>query len=76
MANRAAFGVTAIEVTLADAEVTARAAVPLTPLSAAVMVVDPAATAVARPDALMVAVVVLELVHVAVEVTFAVEPLL
>jgi hypothetical protein len=40
------------------------------------MVVDPAATAVERPAALMVAVAVLELVHVAFDVTFAVDPLL
>jgi hypothetical protein len=74
MAKLAAFGVTAIEVTADVAEVTVSAAVPLTPVNAAVTVVDPAATTVARPAALMVAVAVLELVHVAVEVKFAVDP--
>ena len=54
--------------------VTVRIAVPFTPLSEAVMVLEPAATAVARPVALMVAVAVLELLHVAVVLTFAVEP--
>lgn len=44
------------------------------PLNVAVMVVDPWATAVARPEALMVATAVAELVHVAVVVTFCVEP--
>jgi hypothetical protein len=54
--------------------VTARAAVPLTPLTVAVIVVVPAETAVARPAALMVATPALELAHVAVLVTTAVEP--
>ena len=55
---------------------TVRIAVPLTPLSVAVMLVDPAATAVARPAALMVATLVFALIQVAVEVTLAVVPLL
>jgi hypothetical protein len=38
------------------------------------MVVDPPATAVARPAELIVATEVLEEVHAAVEVTLAVEP--
>ena len=70
-------GVTAIEESVGGAAaVTVSAAVPFTPLSEAVIVVDPAATAVARPAALIVAVAVLELVHVAVEVTLAVVSLL
>jgi hypothetical protein len=73
-AKLAEFGVTAIEVMADETEVTASSAVPLTPFNEAVIVVDPAATAVARPAALMVACPVLELDHVAVEVTFAVEP--
>ena len=51
-----------------------RAAVPLTPLRAAVMVEDPAATPVARPAALMVAIEVLEEVQVAVDVMLPVVP--
>jgi hypothetical protein len=70
-------GVTAMEESVgAGGAVTVSAAVPFTPVSVAVMVVDPAATAVERPAALMVAVAVLELVHVAFDVTFAVDPLL
>lgn len=70
-------GVTAIEVMVGGGggttAVTVRAAVPLTPLNDAVMVADPAATAVASPAESMVVAAVLELVHVAVEVTFVVE---
>jgi hypothetical protein len=44
------------------------------PLSVAEMVVDPAATAVARPEALMVATVVAEEAQGAVEVMLAVVP--
>jgi hypothetical protein len=58
------------------AAVTVSVEVPLTPLRAAVMVEDPAATPVARPEALIVATDVFEEVHVACEVTVAVEPLL
>jgi hypothetical protein len=54
--------------------VTVRAAVPLTPLTVAVIVVAPAATPVARPAALIVAVAVLDEDQVAVLVTVAVEP--
>ena len=43
-------------------------------LTAAVIVLVPAATAVANPVVLMVAVAVLELLHVADELIFAVEP--
>jgi len=67
-------GVTVIDVSVAATAVTFRVAVPLTPFSVAVTVVDPAATPVARPAALIVAVAVLEELHVAVAVTFLVEP--
>jgi hypothetical protein len=67
-------GVTAIETSVFTAAVTVNAAVPLTPLSVAVTVLEPAATAVARPAALIVAAAVLELVHVALLLTLAVEP--
>jgi len=67
-------GVTAIDESVAVAVETVRVAVPLTPLTVAVMVVDPAATPVARPAALMVAAFVFALTHVAVEVTFFVDP--
>jgi hypothetical protein len=53
---------------------TVSVAVPLTPVSAAVIALDPAATPVASPPALIVATDVLALVHVAVEVTSAVDP--
>jgi hypothetical protein len=53
---------------------TVRVAVPFKPLSEAVIVVLPAATAVESPAELMVAVAVLLLVQAALEVTFAVEP--
>jgi hypothetical protein len=56
--------------------VTARLAVPLMPLSAAVMVDEPAATPVARPEALIVATEVFEEVHVTDVVTLPVVPLL
>jgi hypothetical protein len=58
------------------AVVTVSAAVPLTPLTVAVIVVEPAATPVARPPVLIGAVAVFEELHVADEVTFAVDPLL
>ena len=69
-------GVTAMETRLGGggAVGTVRVAAPETPLSAAVIVVEPCATAFARPALLMVATVVAELVHVAVAVTFCVEP--
>jgi len=67
-------GVTAIEESVLTAAATVSAAVPLTPLSVAVIVDEPAATDVDRPAALMVAAAVLELLHMALEVTFAVEP--
>ena len=65
-------GVTAIFVTVFA--VTVSAADPLTPLTVAVIVVEPAATPVASPPAPMVAVAALEEVHVAVVVTFPVDP--
>jgi hypothetical protein len=67
-------GVTEIAVTVFVAAVTLSAAVPLTPPSAAVMVLEPAAEPVAMPDEFTVATVVLEVVQVAVDVTFAVVP--
>ena len=73
-ANVAGLGVTAIEVM--EFAVTVRVAVPLTPLAAAVMVEEPAATAVASPEAPMVATDVFEEVHVTEEEMFAVVPLL
>lgn len=51
-----------------------RAAAPLTPLRAAVMVEEPAVIPVARPVGLTVATVALELVHDTVVDTSAVEP--
>ena len=63
-------GVTAMDVTLA----TVSAAVELKPLSEAEIVLEPAATPVARPAALIVATVGVEDIQVAREVTFAVEP--
>jgi hypothetical protein len=66
----AGFGVTATEERIG---VTVRVAVPLMPLRVAVRVVEPAATAVASPDA-TVATVGFELVQVAVVVTFPVVP--
>lgn len=62
-----------MEVTVAAGATTVRAAVPVTPLIDAVIVEVPGATPVATPAELTVAVDALELVHVAVEVTFAVE---
>ena len=56
--------------------VTATLAVPLMPLSAAVIVDEPAATPVARPEALIVATEVFEEVHVTDVVTLPVVPLL
>ena len=70
----AVVGVTVIDVSVAATAVTVRLAVPLTPLSVAVTVAVPAATPVARPAALTVATALLELVHVAVDVTFPVDP--
>jgi hypothetical protein len=55
-----------MEATVGPGADTLSAAVPLTPFSAAVMVDEPAVSAVARPVALMVATVELELVHDAV----------
>jgi len=55
------------------AAVTLSAAVPLTPLSEAVMVLEPAVAPVAKPDELTVATAALEDVQVAADVTFAVE---
>jgi hypothetical protein len=73
MAKLGEAGVIAMDLTVFVTAVTVSAAVPLTPLKVAVMVLEPAATAVARPDALIVAAAVLELVHAAVVLTLAVE---
>jgi hypothetical protein len=67
-------GVTAMLDSVFATAVTVSVAVPLTPLSDAVMVVAPAATPVARPAALMVAAAVLELDHVTEDVMLALEP--
>lgn len=67
-------GETAMEVTVfAGAEGTVIAAVPLTPPSEAVTVVEPAATPVARPAEFTVAMDGAALIQVAVEVTSFVE---
>ena len=71
-----ALGVTAMEVMVGAAAVMVRLAVPLTPLSAAPMVEEPAATPVARPEALIVATDVFEEVHITDVVTLPVVPLL
>jgi hypothetical protein len=54
-------------------EVTFNDAVPLIPLSDAVMIVEPAAKAVANPTGLIVATAAFVLVQETVEVTFAVD---
>jgi hypothetical protein len=61
-------------ITGGGAAVTVSVVVPLIAPSVAVMVVDPAATAVARPAALMVAVAVEELAQVTEAVRFCVDP--
>ena len=67
-------GVTARDLRVTTGAGTVMAAVPLTPLTVAVTVVEPEASAVASPAGVMVATVVVEEVQVAVAVTFAVEP--
>jgi hypothetical protein len=67
-------GVTEIAVTVFVAAVTLNAAVPLMPLSEAVMVLEPGVAPVAKPDAFIVATAAVEVVQVAVDVTFAVDP--
>lgn len=71
-----ALGVMAMEEMAGAVAVTVSLAVPLTPLSAAVMVEEPAATPVARPEAFIVATAVFALIHVTLLVTFFVVPLL
>ena len=71
VAKLAVLGVTAMAVIVLD--VTVRAAVPLSPLRVAVMVVDPGDTPVARPIAPMGATDGVVDAQVAVEVTLAVE---
>jgi hypothetical protein len=73
MAKLALAGVTAKETSPGGGAGTVSVAVLLTPLRDAVMVVDPAATPVARPEALMVATAGAVDVHEAVAVAFAVE---
>lgn len=75
-AKLAGLGVTAIELSVFVAAVTVRVADPLTPLSEAVIVDDPAATPVASPPVLMVAAAVFDEVQVTVVVTLPVVPLL
>jgi hypothetical protein len=69
-----ALGVTAIAVSVFAGAMTVTAAVPLTPPTAAVTLLDPAATAVASPVELMVATAVVELLQLAADVMFAVDP--
>jgi hypothetical protein len=69
----AVVGEIAIDFTVFDTAVTVSVAVPLTPFSDAVIVLEPAATPVANPAALIVATDVFALLHVAVAVTFTVE---
>jgi hypothetical protein len=67
-------GVTAIEESVLSATVTVSVAAPLIPLSEAVIVDEPAATAVAIPAAVMVAIEGEELVQVTDALTSAVVP--
>jgi hypothetical protein len=67
-------GVTAIETSVLVATVTVRVAAPLIPLSEAVIVDEPAATAVPIPAVVMVAIDGEELVQVTDAVTLAVVP--
>jgi len=62
-----------MDVNVGAAADTVSIAVPLMPLTEAVMVVEPAATPVASPVELIVATVVFEEVQVAIALTFAVE---
>lgn len=71
-ATLAVAGETAIAVSVFA--VTASVAVPLTPPTEAVIVVEPMATPVAKPAALMVAAETVELDQAAVEVTLPVDP--
>jgi len=64
----------AIELSVGALAETVSAALPLTPLIVALIVADPAATAVASPPVLTVATDVLDDAHVADEVTSAVDP--
>jgi hypothetical protein len=70
----AVLGVTAIEVSVFAIAPTASVAAPLTPLSDAVIVVEPVDNPVTNPSEFTVATVAVELVQVAVVVTSAVEP--
>jgi hypothetical protein len=63
-----------MEATVTVADGTVSVAVPLTPLSVAVMVVDPGSNAFAMPDELTVATAAFVSVQLAVEVTLAAEP--
>jgi hypothetical protein len=74
IAKLAGLGDTEIAVNVLATLVTFNAAVPLTPLSDAVIVLEPAANAVTRPETFVVATAVFEEFHVDVVVTFAVEP--
>jgi hypothetical protein len=69
----AVLGAIEIETSVFTAAPTVSVAVPLTPLSDAVIVVEPAATPLANPAEFTVPTVAVELVQLAVVVTFAVE---
>jgi hypothetical protein len=69
-------GETAIEVTVTAAAVTVSIAVAVNPSAVALMVVVPAATAVASPVELTVAAAVFDEVHVTPEVSAPIVPLL
>jgi hypothetical protein len=62
-----------IAIAVSDFGSTVSVALPVTPLSVAVMVLEPAATAVALPVVFTVATAGEEEVHVTVEFTFAVD---
>jgi hypothetical protein len=70
----AVVGATLTDVTVPVAACTVKDAEPLTPLTDAVMVVTPTAADVARPVVLTDAIDPAATLHVAVELTFAVEP--
>jgi hypothetical protein len=67
-------GVTAIELSVFAFAVTVSGVVPVTPLSVAVTLLEPAATPVARPVELIVAIAALAVAQVTVVLMFAVEP--
>ncbi len=66
-------GVMAMEASVAAGTVTARFALPLTPLRVAVTLAEPEARAVARPAELIFATTAFDVVQDTVAVTFSVE---